>query len=157
MYIIPHLYVLKHSWSFEILNFESFGIPHFWNCECFFNVFNRLLSSHIFYHQLIFIIWVLWKAFVKMSFFNDRSFHFQKSLTKPKLKIGSNGILIWVSWHSCVLKRNNVPWLLWFQMAPKKKNLIFYDRIWHLTPFVVPLTIFWPRRNLHINNWFLQL
>jgi hypothetical protein len=104
-----------HTW-----NFQSFKIPHFWNCECFFSVSDRLLSSHIFYHQLISIIWILWKSFVKMSIFNDIIFHFQSSLTKPKFKIGSNGFLIWVSWHSCVLKRNNVPWLPWFHMAQKK-------------------------------------
>ncbi len=102
-------------WNYEFsnvhtLNFQSFRIPHFWNCECFYSVFNRLLPSHIFYHQLISIIWILWKSFVKMSFFNDRIFHFQKSLIEQKLKIGSNGFLIWVFWHSCVLKRNNVPY-----------------------------------------------
>jgi hypothetical protein len=126
------------------LNFQSFEISHFWTCECFFSVSNRLLSSHMFYYQLIYIIWILWKSFVKMSVFNDITFHFQKSLTKPKLKIRSNGFLIWVSWYSCVLKRNNVPWLLWFHMAQKKKSLVFYDRISHLTPFVAPLTVFWP-------------
>jgi hypothetical protein len=44
------------------------------------------------------------KVLCKMSFINDKKFHFRKSLTKPKLKIGSNGFLIWVSWHSCLLK-----------------------------------------------------
>ncbi len=124
---IPHLYVVKHSWSFEILKFQMYILwifkvlefHIFENCKCFFNVSNRLLSFHIFYNQLISIIWVLWKSFVKMSFFNDNFFHFEKSLTKLKLKIGSNGFLIWVSWHSCVLKRNNVPWLPWFQMEKK--------------------------------------
>jgi hypothetical protein len=102
------------------LNFQSFKIPHFWNCECFFYVSNMLLSFHIFYHQLISIIWVLRKSYVKMSFFNNRFFHFQKSLTKPKLQIESSGFLSSVSWHSCVLKRNNVPWLPRFQMAINK-------------------------------------
>ncbi len=103
-------------WIIHTLNFQSFRNPHFWNCECFL-VSNILLSSHIFYHQFISKIWVLWKSFVKMSFFNDKKFHFQKSLIKPKFKIGSNEFLIWVSRHSCVLKRNNVPWLPWCQMA----------------------------------------
>jgi hypothetical protein len=135
-------------WKFEIwnvhsLNFQSFRISHFWNYEIVFSVFNRLLSSHIFYHQLIFIRWVLWKSFVKMSFFNDKIFHFQKSLIKPKLKIGSNGFLIRVFWHSCLLKRNNVPWLPWFPMK-KKKTLVFHGIIWHPMPFVAPLIVFWP-------------
>jgi hypothetical protein len=39
----------------HILNFQSFRIPHFLNCELLL-LFNRLLSFHIFYHQLIFII-----------------------------------------------------------------------------------------------------
>jgi hypothetical protein len=39
-----------------------------------------------------------------MSFFNNNFFHFQKFLTKQKLKIGSNAFLIWVSSNSCVLK-----------------------------------------------------
>jgi hypothetical protein len=55
-----------------------------------------------------------------MSFFNDKKFHFQKSLTKPKPKIKSNGFLIWVSWHSCVLKWNIVAWLPWFKMEINK-------------------------------------
>jgi hypothetical protein len=118
-------------WKFKfsnvhILNFQSFRIPHFWNCECFSSVSNRLLSSHTFYHQLIYIIWVLWKSFVKMSFFIDIIFHFQRSLTKQKLKIGSNGFLIWVSWHSCVWKKNNVPWLPWFQMENKFKKIFCF-------------------------------
>jgi hypothetical protein len=96
----------------------------------FFFVCNRLLLSHIFYHQLISIIWVLCK---NVLFFN-RFFHFQKSFIKPKLKIGSNGYLIWVSWNSCVLKKNNMPWLPWFQIAT----------------FVVPLIVFWP-------HWYWNL
>jgi hypothetical protein len=63
-----------------------------------------------------------------MSFFNDKKFLLQKSLTEAKPKIGSNEFLIWVSWHSCVLKRNNVPWLPWFQME-KNKSLVFNDKI----------------------------
>jgi hypothetical protein len=39
---------------------------------------------NFFYHQLIFIIWILLK-----SFFNDKKIHFQKFLTTPKPKIGS--------------------------------------------------------------------
>jgi hypothetical protein len=133
MYIIPHLYVVKHSWSFEILNFhmlnfQSFKISHFWNCECLFHVFNKSLSSHIFYHQFIIIIWFLWKSFVKMPFFNDLNFHFQKFSTKPKLKIGSNVFLIWFSWHSCVSKMTNVLWYHSFKWQ-KKKSLVFYDWI----------------------------
>ncbi len=112
-------------WNSEIsnvytLNFQSFRIPHFWNCEYFFSVSNKLLSSFFLHHQLISIIWVLWKSFVKMYLFNDNFFHFQKSLMKPKLKTESNRFLIWISWHSCVLKRNNVPWFPWFQMAKSK-------------------------------------
>jgi len=100
-------------WNFEFsnvltLNFQGFRLPHFWNCECFLSVYNRLLSCHIFYHQLNFIIQVREKSFIKMFFLNDRNFRFQKSLTKPKPKIGSNGFLTWVSWHSYVFKRNNV-------------------------------------------------
>jgi hypothetical protein len=127
MYIIPHLYVVKHSWSFEILNFWM-NILWIFEIVNFFNVSNRLLSSHFFYHQLTFIIWVLWKSFVKMFLFNDKKFHFQKSLIKSKPKIGSNRFLIWVSWHLYVLKKNNVPWLPWFQMG-EKINLTLYDRI----------------------------
>ncbi len=115
---------LLKFWIFEfssvyILNFWILKISHFWNYECFFNVSNRYYHL-IFLPSLTFIILVLWKSFAKMSFFNDKKFHFQKSLTKPKPKIGSNGILIRVSWHSCVLKRNNVPWLPWFQMEKIK-------------------------------------
>jgi hypothetical protein len=92
MYILPHLYVVKQSWSFEFsnvhtLNFQILKIPYFKTYEIIFGVFNRLLSFHIFYHQLTSIIWVLWKSFVKMSFFNDKKIHFQKFLTKPKPKI----------------------------------------------------------------------
>jgi hypothetical protein len=60
-----------------------------------------------------------------MSSFNDKNFHFQKSLTKAKSKIGSNIFLIWIYWDSYVLKRNNVLWLSWFQMIKKKKIFNF--------------------------------
>jgi hypothetical protein len=127
MYIIPHLYVVKHLkfWKFEFsnvhtLNFQSFRIAHSWNCECFFSVPNRLLSIYVHYMSLL-------KSFVKMSFFYDRNFHFQKSLVKSKLKIGSNGFLIWFSWHSYMFKRNNVPLLPWFQMEKVK---LFLKKLW---------------------------
>jgi len=139
MYIVSHLYVVKHSWSFEILNFELYIFwifkvlkIHIFEIVNVFLVSNRLLSSHIFYHQFISNIWVLWKSFVKKSFFNDKIFHFQKSLIKSKFKIGSNEFLIWVYWHSCVLKRNNVPWLPWCQMAnhyTQKTFHIFKERL----------------------------
>jgi hypothetical protein len=80
-----------------------------------------------------------------VTFFNDRIFHFQKSIIKLKLKIGSNEFLIWVSWHSCMLKRNNVPWLPWFQMEEKKKKNS--SILWHNLTFdtlVATLTVFWP-------------
>jgi len=100
-----------------------------------------LLSFHIFYHQDTSIIWVLWKSFVEITFFNNIKVHFQKSLTKPKLKIGSNGFLIWVSWHSC-LKKNNVSWLPWFEMAIYIYIYIFifiylfiYLFLWHNLTF----------------------
>ncbi len=137
--------MVKHSWSFEIQIFQIyihwiFKVLEFHIFEIvnFFNVFNRLLSFHIFYHQLNSIIWVLWKSFVKMFFFNDRNFHFQKCLIKPKLNIGSNGFLIWIFWQSCVLKNNIVPWFPWFQMEKIIiiiKSLVFNDKILHLIPF----------------------
>ncbi len=124
---------LLKFWNFEflsahILNFQSFKIPHIWIA----NVFKMCLIGY--YHLTFFTInlILLYESFVKMSFFNDKKIHFQKSLIKPKPKIGANGFLIWVSWHSCVLKRNNVPRLTWFQI-PK-----------NLTPFVAPLSVFWP-------------
>jgi hypothetical protein len=98
MYIIPHLYVLKKK--NEVLKFWIFKCTlefHTFLIVIFFNVSNKLLSFHIFYHQLISIIWVLWKSFVEITFFNNIKSHFQKSLIKPKLKIGSNGFFIWVS------------------------------------------------------------
>jgi hypothetical protein len=103
------------------LNFQIFRIPHFG----IVNVYSMCLIGYYhsyFYHQLISIIWVLWKSFIKMSFSNAIIFHFHKFSIKPKLKIGSNGFLIWFSWPSCVLKRNNVSWLPWLQMD-QKKNL----------------------------------
>ncbi len=103
------MYIL---WIYKVLEFHIFE-----NLKVFLNVSNMLLSCHIFKYWLNFIIWLLWNSFVKMSCFNDKNFHFQKSLIKPKFKIGSNEFFIWVSWHSCVLKRNNVPWLSWCQMA----------------------------------------
>jgi hypothetical protein len=33
MYITPHLYVVKHSWSFEILNFEMYIFQIFKNLK----------------------------------------------------------------------------------------------------------------------------
>jgi hypothetical protein len=58
----------------------------------FFKIVNVFLMCFIgyyhfffFYHQLIFMMWILWKSFVKMSILNDKKFHFQKTLTKPKL------------------------------------------------------------------------
>jgi len=118
IYLINHVHytpficgkALLKFWNFQFLNvntlnFQNLRIPQSWNFECFFSVFNRLLSFHIFYHQLICIIWILWIFLVKRSFFNDRNFHFQRFLTKQKPEIGSNGFLIWGSWHSCVLKK----------------------------------------------------
>ncbi len=110
-------------WIFKSTYFEyqNFRIHIFEIMNVFFTMSNRLLSFDIFYDQLIFVIWVLWKSFVKMSFFNDKNFHFQKFLIKPKPKIGSNGFFIWVSQHSCVLEKNNVLWLPWFQITKNKK------------------------------------
>ncbi len=132
MYIIPHLYVVKHFWSFGIQNFQMYILWifkvlkfHIFEIVNFFKVCLIGYYHLFFYHQIIYIIWVLWKSFVKMSFFNDNFFCFQKSLTKPKLKIGPYGFLIWKSWHPCALKRNNVPWLPWFQMTKKKKKKIY--------------------------------
>jgi hypothetical protein len=98
-------------WIFKVLKFHNFEIMNF-----FFSVSNRLLLAHIFYHQLAFIIWVLCKIFI----FNNKKFHFQKSLTKPKPKIGLNGFLIWVSWHSYVLKNDNVHDYHGFKWQEKK-------------------------------------
>jgi hypothetical protein len=102
----------------------------------------------------------LWKSFVKMAFFNDRNFHFQKSLIKSKLKIGSIWFLIWVFWHSYVLKKNNLLWLPWFQMVKNNKSIIFYDSFQHPTHFLVLLNMFWPRLLactylLIVIDWFL--
>jgi hypothetical protein len=78
-----------------------------------------------------------------MSLFSNRKFHFHKYLTKPKPKIESILFLIRVSWHSCVLKNNNVQLLPWFQLTPKKKkkkkNLILMveSNIWQ------PLWLLW--------------
>jgi hypothetical protein len=52
-----------------------------------------LLSYHFFTINLL----LLYESFVKMSFFNDKIFHFQKFQTKLKPKIGSNGFLILIS------------------------------------------------------------
>ncbi len=46
-----------------------------------------LPSTYFYYMSLL-------KVLGKNYFFNARNFHFQKSLTKPKLKFGSNGFLI---------------------------------------------------------------
>jgi len=89
-----------------------------------------MLSSIYFYYMS------LLKSFVKMSFFDDKNSHFQNILIKSKPKFGTNGFLIWVSWHSCVLKRSNVALLPWFQMEKNKIIKKHYDKIWHLTPFV---------------------
>jgi hypothetical protein len=67
MYIIPHLYVVKYFWSFEILSFEMYILWIFKVLEfhifeivnVFFTMSNRLLSSYIFYQQ------ILYKSFVK--------------------------------------------------------------------------------------------
>jgi len=99
MYIIRLLYVIKHFWSFEILNsqmyiFWIFKVLRFHMFEIV-NVFSvcivGYLSPHFFTIESTFIIWILWKSFVKMPFFHDRNFHIWKSFTKPKPKIGSNG------------------------------------------------------------------
>jgi hypothetical protein len=134
MYIIPHLCVAKHSWNFEILNFQMyifwiFKVLKFHTFEIVIFLIVSLIGYYhlIFYHQLISIIWILWKFFVKMSFSNDRIFQFQKSLIKPKLKIWSNGFLIWVFLHSYVLKRNNVPWLPWFKWQKINKCLFLWQ------------------------------
>jgi hypothetical protein len=67
MYIIPHLYVVKYFWSFEILNFQ---IPHFLNCDFFFKCL-------IGYYRFMFFtinLFLLYDPFVKMSFCNDKNF-----------------------------------------------------------------------------------
>jgi hypothetical protein len=58
------------------------------------NVFLMCLIGH--YHLIFFTInlFLLYQSFVKMSFFTNKKIHFQKSLTKPKPKIESNGFLI---------------------------------------------------------------
>jgi len=56
MYITPHLYVVKHFWNFDILNFQMyilwiFKVLNFHIFEIvifFFNVSNRLVSSFLF-------------------------------------------------------------------------------------------------------------
>jgi hypothetical protein len=61
--------------------------------------------------------------------FNDKVFHFEKSLTKLNTKIRWNIFLIWIFWHSYVLKKNDVLWLPWFQMIKNNKIFNFYDKI----------------------------
>jgi hypothetical protein len=65
---------------------------------------------HVIFLPLIcFYYMIPWKVLCKNVLFNDNFFHFKKFLTKQKFKIGSNGFLIWFSWHSCASKKNNVP------------------------------------------------
>jgi hypothetical protein len=55
MHITPYLHVVKDSWKKinlkNILNFKKIKIPYLLNCEWFFNLGNRLLSSIVFYYQ----------------------------------------------------------------------------------------------------------
>jgi hypothetical protein len=44
MYIISHLYVAKHSWSFEILNFQTYILWIF-----------KILKFHIFEIEIFFV------------------------------------------------------------------------------------------------------
>jgi hypothetical protein len=94
MYIILHLYVVKHSRSFEILKFQMYILWIFKILKLHvFKIVNVVLVCLIGYYHLIFLpsIYVYymspWKSLVKMSFFNYKNFHFQKFLTKPKLKM----------------------------------------------------------------------
>ncbi len=119
--------------SVHTLNFQNFKISHFWNCEFFLVCLIGYYHFILFYHQLNSILWILWKSFVSL-FFLLRKFLTFKTFNKSKHKLESNRFLIWVSWCSCVLKRNNVSWLPWFQMT-KNINIYFsffwqFD-IWH--------------------------
>jgi hypothetical protein len=68
MYIIPHLYVVKHSWSFEILNLKMYIIWKFKVLEFhilkFVNVF--FLMCIIGYYHLVFLtinLFLLYESF----------------------------------------------------------------------------------------------
>jgi len=58
MYIITHLYVVKDSWSFEILK-------QFWNIHWIF----KILEFHIFKSISVFSVWLMY--FIIFIFFNE--------------------------------------------------------------------------------------
>jgi len=126
MNIIFHIYVVKYYWKFlKSLNFQSFKIPHFLNYE------KKLVCLiGFFYRQLNFIIWILWKSFVKISFFNEIKFHFQKSLTKNLIKwIFNLSFLTWMCYKGTTYHDSyGFKW-------QSKSISIFYGNFWHLMPF----------------------
>jgi hypothetical protein len=57
MYIIPHLYVVKHFWSFEIFKFQMYILWIFKVLEFhIFEIVNVFLVCLIGYYHLIFLI-----------------------------------------------------------------------------------------------------
>jgi hypothetical protein len=67
MYILPHLYVLKHSWSFEILNFQMYILWIFKGLKFhIFEIANVFLKCQISYYHLIFFtinLFLLYESF----------------------------------------------------------------------------------------------
>jgi hypothetical protein len=67
MYIIPHLYAVKHSWSFEILNFQMYILWIFKVLEIhIFEIVNFFLMCLIGYYHFIFFtinLFLLYESF----------------------------------------------------------------------------------------------
>jgi len=71
MYIIPHLYVVKHFWSFEILNFQMYILWIFKVLELhIFEIVNDFLMCLIVYYRLIFFtinLFLLYESLVSRT------------------------------------------------------------------------------------------
>jgi hypothetical protein len=70
MYIIPHLYVVKHSWSFEILNFQMYILWIF-----------KVLEFHIFEIVKVFLVCLI--GYYHLIFFTINLFILYESFESP--------------------------------------------------------------------------
>jgi hypothetical protein len=70
MYIIPHLYVANHSWSFEILNFQMYILWIF-----------KVLEFHIFEIMNVFLVCLI--GYYHFIFFNIDLFLLYESFESP--------------------------------------------------------------------------
>jgi hypothetical protein len=107
MYILPHLCVAKEFWKLKFLNQVSKVL---WIV--------KVLQFHIFWGMSVFLMWLI--SFTLLIFFSSNVFYYISPFDSPlqnwflsdalfifkgpkskfKVKISSNGFLVWIPWHS---------------------------------------------------------